>query len=345
MIAISIDLRVEHLKHLVKNSDAPVITYVTSDRHGLTTRIANDAVRIIDSHLEVIGKQKEIDLFLYTAGGVLMAPVRLVHLFREYCKVFKVLVPHRALSAGTLLCLGADEIVMGKLAELSPVDPSTANAFNPRDPLNPPRRIPISVEDVRAYHELAKEQAGLKSEDKMLEVFRSLTSQINPIALGNVHRVYSEIRSLVGSLLGIHMTSEEEKLKIPEIVKALTEQYTHDYPICRTEAEKLGLKVKRPNEDLELSMMNLFRDYERDLNLQEPFNPDALLMEQESYEFHFETAYIESDSRSDAFIQEGMLRRQPQAPPPPKSPIPGVVFPPIRPLMVTFTSQNWKQIR
>lgn len=134
-----------------------------------------------------------------------MAPVRLVHLFREYCDIFKVLVPHRALSAGSLLCLGADEIVMGKLAELSPVDPSTANEFNPQDPLNPPRRIPISVEDVRAYLKLAEEQANLQSEDKMLEVFRSLTSQINTIALGNVHRVYSEIRSLVKSLLSIHM--------------------------------------------------------------------------------------------------------------------------------------------
>jgi hypothetical protein len=345
VIAISIDLRLEHLKHLEKSCGAPVITYVTSDRQGLTTRIANDAVRIIHSHLEAIGKRKEIDLFLYTTGGVLMAPVRLVHLFREYCDVFKVLVPHRALSAGSLLCLGADEIVMAKLAELSPVDPSTANAFNPQDPLNPPRRIPISVEDVRAYHELAREQAGLKSEDKMLEVFRSLTSQINPIALGNVHRVYSEIRTLVRNLLSIHMTSEEDKLKIPEIVKDLTQQYTHDYPICRTEAEKLGLKVKRPDKDLEFSMMNLFRDYEKDLKLQEPFNPDALLKEQESCEFRFETAYIESDSRSDAFIQEGVIRRQPQAPPPPKSPIPGVVFPPISPVMITFTSQKWEQIR
>lgn len=344
MITISTDLRLEHLKRLEKNCDAPVITYVTSDRRGLTTRIANDAVRIINSHLEAIGKQKEIDLFLYTTGGVLMAPVRLVHLFREYCDVFKVLIPHRALSAGSLLCLGADEIVMGRLAELSPVDPSTANAFNPQDPLNPPRRIPISVEDVRAYHELAKEQAGLRSEDKMLEVFRALTSQINPIALGNVHRVYSEIRSLVESLLGIHMTSEEDKLKIPEIVKTLTEQYTHDYPICRTEAEKLGLKVKRPNEDLELLMMKLFGDYEGDLKLQEPFNPDALLVDRETYEFRFETAYIESNSRSDAFIQEGVLRRQPEAPPP-KSTIPGVVFPSIRPVMVTFTSRKWEQIR
>lgn len=91
-------------------------------------------------------------------------------------------------------------------------------------------------------------------------------------------------------------------------------------------------------------MMNLFRDYERDLKLQEPFNPDAFLKEQESYEFRFESAYIESDGRSDAFIQEGVLSRQPAAPPPP-SPIPGLQFPPIRPAMVMFTSQKWERIK
>lgn len=171
MIAISMDLRLKHLRHLEKNCGVPLVTFITSDREGLATRIANDAVRIINSHLESMGRQKEIELFLYTSGGVLMAPVRLVHLFREYCDTFKVLVPHRALSAGSLLCLGANEIVMGRLAELSPVDPSTANEFNPLDPLNPPRRIPISVEDVRAYHELAKKQAGLQDETKCLKCF------------------------------------------------------------------------------------------------------------------------------------------------------------------------------
>jgi hypothetical protein len=344
VIFIPIDSRIEYLRHLEERCGAPVITYITSDRRGLSTQIAGDAVRVIHSHLEIIGKQKEIDLFLYTPGGMLMVPVRLVTLIREYCDTFKVLVPYRALSAGSLLCLGANEIVMSKLAELSPVDPSTANEFNPQDPLNPPRRIPISVEDVRAYFELARKQAGLQSEDKILEVFRSLTSQINTIALGNVHRVYSEIKSLVESLLSFQMTSEEEKQKIPQIVKALTEQYTHDYPISRAEAEKLGLKVKKPTEDLERSMMNLFKEYERDLKLQEPFNPDTLLMENDTCEFRFETAYIESDNRSDAFIQAGILRRQPEAPPP-ASPIPGLQFPPIRPVMVTFTIQKWEQIR
>ena len=175
----------------------------------------------------------------------------------------------------------------------------------------------------------------------MLEVFRSLTSQINAIALGTVQRVYTEIRLLVESLLSIHMTSEEQKLRIPDIVKALTEQYTHDYPICRTEAKKLGLKAKPAPQDLEFSMMKLFGEYETDLQLQEPFNPEGLLQEEEEHRFRLETAYVESIHISDAFIQEGILRRQPVSQPP-QSPIPEVQIPTISPVMVTFISRQWE---
>jgi len=45
---------------------------------------------------------------------------------------------------------------MTDLSEISPIDPSTANVFNPQDPNNPQNRIPISVEDVMAFFDLAK---------------------------------------------------------------------------------------------------------------------------------------------------------------------------------------------
>ncbi|MBU0734226.1 MAG: hypothetical protein KKG10_08760, partial [Proteobacteria bacterium] len=47
-------------------------------------------------------------------------------MLREFCEKLAVLVPFRAHSAGTTLALGADEIVMGPLGELGPVDPSVA---------------------------------------------------------------------------------------------------------------------------------------------------------------------------------------------------------------------------
>jgi len=338
--------RIKVLRRLEEKRGSKIISYITSDRRGLNTQLAQDAVRLIYKHLQKIDSVEKIDMFLYTTGGNLMAPIRIVHLIREHCKRLEVLVPHRAMSAGTLLCLGADNIVMGSLAELSPVDPSTANAFNPQDPLNPSQRIPVSVEDVRAYLNLAQDQAGITSEENRTEVFKELTSQINPIALGNVHRVFSEIKILVESLLKTHMKKEDEKLKITQIVEALTNKYTHDYPICRHEAQELGLKVSRPDAETEKLMMELFTLYEDKLEMSTPFNPEGVLSGEESQEFSYETAYVESSLRTDTFKQEGVLTRIQQVPQVPQQlQQMGVRLPIIDQVSIKFMNRNWECIR
>lgn len=335
--------RAETIQKIEEKRNSRVISCVTGDRQGLVTQIADDAVTLIAEHLVTLGHQKQIDLFLYTRGGILMTPRRIVNLIREYCQYFHVLVPYRAHSAGTLICLGADKIVMSRLAELTPVDPSTANDFNPQNPLNPAARIPISVEDVRAYLSLAATTGKLTSENARLEVFRSLTSQVHPIALGNVHRVYSEIRSLVEGLLRFHMMTGEEKAKIPEIVKTLTETYTHDYPIPRREAKQIGLKVEIPDDELEQIMMELYCLYEEDLLLRDPFNPQALLGSGQSASFRHETAYVESVTKTYAFIQAGVLTRAtlPTSMPTPTGPF---LFGGIQPITVSFDTQRWEEV-
>lgn len=343
---MSMEERIEVLKQLEDNRDSIIISYITSDRRHLNTQLAQDAVRLIYKHLMKIDSVDKIDMFLYTAGGNLMAPIRIVHLIREHCKHFEVLVPHRAMSAGTLLCLGADNIIMGSLAELSPVDPSTANAFNPQDPLNPSSRISISVEDVIAYLNLAQEQGGITSEENRTVVFKELTAKINPIALGNVHRVYSEIKILVESLLKIHMEKDDEKLKIAQIVESLTNKYTHDYPMCRHEAQEIGLKVSRPDKETEQLMMKLFNLYEDKLELSTPFNPEGLLGSEQSYEFTYETAYVESALRTDTFKQDGLISRIQQTPQPsPQLRQMGVTMPIIDQVSVKFLNRNWECIR
>ena len=143
-----------------------VITYITSDRPGpVGARVAPDVIPLFSKQLHEIapnGKVPKIDLFLYSAGGDTMVPWRLVSMIRERCEQFSVLVPYKAHSAATMIALGADEIMMSDLSELSPIDPSTANVFNPPDPTNPQGRIPISVEDVIAYFDLAKNKFGIK---------------------------------------------------------------------------------------------------------------------------------------------------------------------------------------
>src|SRR5437016_5657692 len=100
--------------------------------------MSEDVVRVTYDHLLSIGQVDQIDLFLYSRGGDAMLPWPLVNTIRSFCKRFSVLVPFRAHSAATLTALGADEIVMAPLAQLTPVEPTITMPLNPEDPLSRP---------------------------------------------------------------------------------------------------------------------------------------------------------------------------------------------------------------
>jgi len=296
------------IKKLEKMRNSRVITYITSDRQGpVNAKIAGDIIPILSNQLRDIGKTDKIDLFLYSAGGDTMVPWRMVSMIREYCKNFSVLIPYKAHSSATMISLGADEIVMSDLSELSPIDPSTANVFNPVDPQNPQNRIPISVEDVMAYFDLAKNKFGIKSDEELTKIFNKFIEsnpQIHPLALGNVNRTHNLIRILAKRLLESHQNPMKEEA-INEIVDNLTEKlYSHQYFIGRKEAkEDLGIEsIKYADKNLASAMTELYEMYKKEMELDVNFNPENELGENVSVnKKNYKIAFSESANLSSIF--------------------------------------------
>lgn len=298
--------RLELINDISIRRNSSVICYITGDRENLNTRIAPDVIPVFFRHLEMLPDQRRIDLLLYTRGGDIITPWRLVQLIREYTREFCVLVPYRSYSAGTLLCLGADEIVMGKMGELGPIDPSVVNAYNPQDPGNPSARIPVDIEDVYSYLALAGEAAGLDTE-AMTEIFLLMARRIHPLALGNVHRNYLLIRSLAKKLLGLRNCSLCGE-GVQRIVDNLTEKlHAHDYTITRREAlEEIGLPIFYPDHELEMAIWSLYEDLARELHLAEPFYPRDISTGNRK-EFEIPAGVVESLYGRDYFIYSGVV--------------------------------------
>ena len=73
-------------------------------------------------------EKKDILMVLRSDGGSIEAAYFIAKLCRDFAKKkFVVAVPRRAKSAATLICCGADEIHMGSLSELGPIDPQIGN--------------------------------------------------------------------------------------------------------------------------------------------------------------------------------------------------------------------------
>jgi hypothetical protein len=288
-----------------------VISYLTGDRQGMEARIGMDIFPYFYDVLLQVGKQRQIDLFLYSPGGATMAAWGLVNLMREFCERLGVLVPSKAQSSATLISLGADEIVMSRMGQLSPVDPSTNSPFNPVFPVNAPgtqpQFLPVSVEDVTSYIELARE-AGIKDEQYLSTVFATLSGDVRPLALGNVYRAKQQIKILSEKLLAFHM---REKERIDAIVSKLTrELYSHDYLIGRTEAkQQIGLKIAEISDEDEARLVALLKEYSDSMVLQTPYSADVMLGGDSSKTVTLESAFIESRDTTFVYRTKKELKR------------------------------------
>ena len=310
--------KLEIIKKIEAKRGSKVITYITSDRPGpVNARVAMDIIPIISEQLRKIGKTDKIDLFLYTAGGDTMVPWRLVSMIREYCNTFSVIIPYKAHSAGTMIALGADEIVMSDLSEISPIDPSTANIFNPVDPANPQSRIPISVEDVIAYFDLAKNKFGIKDDEDLTKIFNKFVEanpQIHPLSLGNVNRTHNLIRLIAKRLLKSHKTKMRDE-EIDKVVKYFTEDlYSHTYFVGRKEAkEELGVKsVVEADSELSQLMSDLYMEYSKEMELQNTvWNPENELGSNASQNTKdYKVAFVEALTLSKVYQLKMEFRRQ-----------------------------------
>lgn len=308
---MSFSERKEKFLELEKMRHSRVIALCHSDRisdtpiHGINTGLAQDHLPVFHELLRKFGGARQIDVWLYTRGGDMNVPWPLVNAIHSRAERMEVLVPFRAHSAGTLIALGADEIVMSPSAELSPVDPTTANQFCPRDPNNPQSVLGISVEEVTAFVEMAKESIGIEGSSNLVSILQTLTKDISPIALGNVHRTYIQIREVSKKLLGLHIDIVKEETRVNDIIDKLTRKlYSHLHAINRGEAHNIGLDIRDATNEEDVIMWSIYEDYASELQLNSQFNIRGVLGTQLESELTLKGGFIETTDSSHVYLSK-----------------------------------------
>jgi len=303
--------RVELITEIEKQRKSKLLVYITGDRPPFGAQIGEDAVRPMYDHLIGFDKKNKdldkIDLFVYSRGGNVSVPWRIISMLREFCEELSVLIPYKAYSATTMIALGSDNIVMGRKAELGPIDPTLERMPIGSSTVSPDQ---ISVEDVSSYISFMKERVNINDQMALSNVISLLAEHVQPLTLGSINRQYSHIRLVAKKLL----TSRKEKMdeeRLGTIIEALTEKmYSHGHGIGRKEAKELGLSVIFPDEKLEKTMWNLFIEYEKLLKLNEPVHFEQLLADKEEYMLKdIMIALIESTYRLDVFDQDIRVRK------------------------------------
>lgn len=151
-----------------------------------------------------------IDLIINTPGGLALAATQIASALTKHKSPVRVIVPHYAMSGGTLIALAADEIIMDPNAVLGPLDPQVGQFPAP---------------SILKAFDIKKEK--LKDETLIL-------SDVAEKSLLQMKNIIVSIRTAKGE-------RKENAVKLADI---LTSGYwTHDYPLTVDTLKELGLNI------------------------------------------------------------------------------------------------------
>jgi hypothetical protein len=301
--------RQKHYAKIEKERKTKVLTFVTSDRPGMETAIAQDCIDLFVDLLDKFGPVPKISLILHTNGGNTLAAWRLVNLLRTFCDELEILIPLKALSAGTLISIGADVIVMTKQATLGPIDPSVNNPLNPQVNLgNQMLRVPVSVEGVRGYLDAARSDFGIRGSAAMTTILTHLSQQIHPLVLGEIFRSRAQIRFLAGKLIKQQV---KDAKKIKAVIDFLcADSGSHDYTINRREAMEHGLNIEKPSDPFYRILRDIHLSYAEQLKLLQPYSQQVVIGTNPSATYSEVRGLIESAAGGCyGFVSEGEMTK------------------------------------
>jgi hypothetical protein len=221
-----------------------------------------------------IEENRPVALLIESPGGEAEYAYRIGRLFQRRASTFTVIVPQWAKSAATLLSLGGSKIIMGRDAELGPLDVQIWD--DDKEEFGSALNAVQSLERLNAFVLTALDQ----SMQLLLSRTRKKSDALLPLVFDHTSKF---VRPLLEKIDTIELTRKSRELKVAEqyavrlmksnyswseaerIGRALVERYpTHGFVIDREETEAkepmgqrssemfgLGLKIAPPDPALD----------------------------------------------------------------------------------------------
>ncbi len=111
------------LQKVEQSLNRPLLTYFTSFISPVG--VDDSDVDMLADILQTMDLRNGLAVMISSPGGDGLTAERIVNLFRTHSKTgeYWAIVPGKAKSAATMICLGSSKIIMGPSAELGPIDP------------------------------------------------------------------------------------------------------------------------------------------------------------------------------------------------------------------------------
>lgn len=231
-------LKDQYLVKLAQYRNRNVVVYYSGwmFRRGAEDAFIND--RDINAFMEVVhklDKTKGLDLVLHTPGGEITAAEHIVNYLHSCFSDIKVIVPQMAMSAGSIISVSCNEIIMGKQSCLGPFDPQLNG---------------VACQSViREFNEAKKDIA---TNPAALGLWQIIVNKYHPTFLYSCEQAVSLTNELANKIFG-KVTQDSSKLQ--ELNKAFNDNAdskVHTRHFSKEKLKKLGLNVTTLEDDQEL---------------------------------------------------------------------------------------------
>ncbi|MFZ2471196.1 MAG: ATP-dependent Clp protease proteolytic subunit [Methanothrix sp.] len=190
----------------------------------------DDSERVLRA-IRAAQKDVPIDIVLHTPGGLALAATQIAMALKAHPAKKTVIVPHYAMSGGTLIAFAADKIIMDPHAALGPVDPQLGDMQG-----SYPATSLLAVVGKKKIDEI---------DDKTL------------IFAEEARKAMSQMRDLLKKILDGKCSGEKMEGIIEEFVSG---KYTHDHPFMAEKARSLlGECVETDVPEEVYALMDLYR--------------------------------------------------------------------------------------
>ncbi|MGE3348326.1 MAG: hypothetical protein AB7I35_12910 [Ramlibacter sp.] len=204
-------------------------------------------------------KHERCTLVLTTLGGDPHAGYRIARCLRHHYKHVRILVPSRCKSAGTMIAIGANDLAIGDLGELGPLD---IQVLKPAETIERGSGLDVSAalnqclqhagsvfftffQNSRQSLKVSPRLAGEFASQVVEGLLAPLYSQIDPLRLGELHRAMA-----ITLQYGQRLDGHSSNLRPHALNRLVIEYPAHEFVIDRKEARELFNRVE-PLSDTE----------------------------------------------------------------------------------------------
>jgi Serine dehydrogenase proteinase len=237
----SIDkVRRKYLRRLFSLTGRPTIAYYSgwlSNPGSLGFDINDEDKSAFMMAIHGLPKDKGLDLILHTPGGGIAAAESLVdYLKRIFGNDIRAIVPHLAMSAGTMIACACKSIVMAKHSNLGPIDPQISG-------------LPAAA----VKKELLKALEDFQKNPETMKYWQFILQKYNPTFIGQCEQAveWSQQfvrKSLIDNMLSDNPEKEAIASHIVDTLSDVEKNKSHSRHIHIDDCISMGLNIEKLEE-------------------------------------------------------------------------------------------------